>query len=98
MFVSAPAVLNEKSINVIVEGLIGRADALNVRRGYSQAIGLQAGGAWESDGLTVAEGYGVGESKGVGREAAEVYVAAKIKCENLRFGGTQLDDVVIPAH
>src|ERR1700692_2970419 len=98
MFVSAPAVLNEKSINVIVEGLIGSADALNVRRGYSQAIGLQAGGAWESDGLTVAEGYGVGESKGVGREAAEVYVAAKIKCENLRFGGTQLDDVVIPAH
>src|ERR1700675_1639141 len=98
MFVSAPAVLNEKSINVIVEGLIGSANALNVRRGYSQAIGLQAGGAWESDGLTVAERHRVGESKAVGREAAEIYVAAKIKCENLGFGGTQLDDVVIPAH
>src|ERR1700686_4720683 len=98
MFVSAPTVLNEKCINVIVEGLIGSADALNVRGGYPQTVGLQAGGTWKSDGLTVAERHRVGESKGVGREAAEVYVAAKIKRENLRFGRTQLDDVEIPAH
>src|ERR1700722_4316993 len=98
MFVHAPTVLNEKSINVIVEGLIGSADALNVRGRYPQTIRLQAGGARKSNGLTVAERHEVGESKGVGREAAEVYVAAKIKCENLRFGGTQLDDVLIPAH
>src|ERR1700731_4295989 len=98
MFVNAPTVLNEKCINVIVEGLIGSSDALNVRGGYSQAIGLQAGGAWESDGLTVTERNGVGEFERVGREAAEVYVAAKIKRENLGFGGTQLDDVEVPAH
>src|ERR1700693_2410680 len=98
MFVRAPAVLNEKCINVIVEGLIGSSDSLNVRGGYPQAIGLQAGGARKSDGLTVAERHRVGESKAVGREAAEVYVAAKIKRENLRFGGTQLDDVEVPAH
>src|ERR1700730_6222879 len=98
MFVSAPAVLNEKGINVIVEGLIGSADALNVRGGYPQTIRLQAGGAGNGDGLTVAERHGVGASKGVGREAAEVAATAKIKCENLKFGGSKLDDVEVPAH
>ena len=98
MFVRTPTVLNKKCEGHIVKRSVGCADALNVRGGYAQTVGLQAGGGWKNDGLTVAERHGVGESKGVGSEAAEVYDATKIKLEDLGFGGAQLDDVTVTAH
>src|SRR5271156_590746 len=83
----APAVLREKSVWQIVEGRIGLPDALNVRRGNAQAVGLQRGGARQRG----------REAKSGSGKSPEVDVAAKIELENLRLRRAQLQYVDVGA-
>ena len=78
--------------------MVGSADALNVGGGNSQTVGLQSGGGRKIDGLTAADGNGIGKSEGGSGQAAEINVAAEIELENLRFSGAQLNQVYVATH
>ena len=79
--------MRKKADRKIVERLIGISDSLNVSRGNSQSVCLQAGRTrecvWKSEG-------GCGES-------AKIDVTAEIEFEDLRFCGSELNQIEVGA-
>ena len=47
MTIHTPVVLQEKSEGQVIKRLVGVSDALNVRDGNSETVGLQASGSWQ---------------------------------------------------
>jgi hypothetical protein len=90
--VQFPTILSEKAHGNVVEGLLGISDALNVRGGDAQAVGLQPDRPGKRD-----AGDGIREAESGSGEAAEVDVPAEIELENLCFGGAELNKVIVAA-
>src|SRR5579859_4653830 len=108
--VCPPTVLKEQPDRKIVEWLVRLPDALNVRRRYPQSVRLQSCGSrkreFASGACSIVAGAGcraVAIMECVVRhrgccESAEVDHTAVIQLEYLRLPGSQLNQVVVPAH